>query len=343
MLNLEIERKNNIALLKTVMMVVIVLYHSMLFFGGTWFTTVVPVYEANYLYEIAKWMNTFHIQAFTMASGFLFYYLRVKRTEIGHLASIKKRAKRLLLPYLFTSLFWAAPMAIYFFKYSLWKLFNDFGLMIKPSQLWYLVMLFGVFVFFEFFGKKLKMNAKYFVAVFVATTVVGGILSKLNINIFQFAKIAQFILYFYLGGYIYENRKKISGKQALIMTVGGVLLYIVVACMNAFGPNWLSYVSSTVSPLVSVMEVGAIYYLCTWLVEKKKIKLKNKFYKLYEENSFGIYLFHQQIIYFTIIFLNGVVHPIVQVILSFVIASVISILMTIVLRKFKVTRLMFGL
>lgn len=336
-------RLNDIALLKTVMMAVIVLYHSMLFFGDTWFTAVEPVYEANYLYEIAKWMNTFHIQAFTMASGFLFYYLRARRAEVNHWAAIKKRAKRLLLPYLFTSILWVIPIVVYFFKYSAWEIFYKYGLMVSPSQLWYLVMLFGVFVFFEFFGKKLKMNAKYFVVVFIVTTVVGGILSKLNINVFQFAKIAQFVLYFYLGGYIYENRKKISGKQALAMTVGGGLLYGIVVCMSMFGPNWLGYVASAISPLVSVMEVGVIYYLCAWAVEKKKIKLNNKVYKLYEENSFGIYLFHQQIIYFTIIFLNGVVHPVIQVILSFTIASIISIAMTVVLRKFRVTRFMFGL
>ena len=70
------QKLDNIAFIKTVMMAAIVLYHSLLFFGGNWFTPMEPVAIVDSFYYIAKWMGTFHIQAFAMASGFLFYYLR---------------------------------------------------------------------------------------------------------------------------------------------------------------------------------------------------------------------------------------------------------------------------
>ena len=70
---------------------------------------------------------------------------------------------------------------------------------------------------------------------------------------------------------------------------------------------------------------------------------RTKLWKLLIENSFGIYLFHQQIIYLTIILLNGRVLPIVQVFLSFSIAIVVTSFMVIILRKFKITRLLFSL
>lgn len=70
---------------------------------------------------------------------------------------------------------------------------------------------------------------------------------------------------------------------------------------------------------------------------------RTKLWKLLIENSFGIYLFHQQIIYLTIILLNGRVIPIVQVFLSFSIAIVVTSFMVIILRKFKITRLLFSL
>lgn len=331
----------NIAFLKTIMMAVIVLYHSMLFFGGGWFTAVEPVYEANYLYQIARWMNTFHIQAFTMASGFLFYYLKTRRAETGHLAAIKKRAKRLLLPYICTSVLWVIPIAIYFFKYSAWDVFYKYGLMASPSQLWYLVMLFGVFIFFELFSKKIKMSRMSFAATFVLTTVCSAVLSKFDVNVFQLAKIAQYILYFYLGGYIYTNKDKITWKQAIIMAIGGISLYVFVTFSGLFDSGLFKAMAAFINPLISILEVGAIYYACTWFMKRRK-SIKNKLYKLYEENSFGIYLFHQQIIYFTIIMLNGVVHPLLQVVLSFLISSAVSIAITMLLKKTKVTRLMFG-
>lgn len=339
---MKTSRLDNIAFLKTAMMAVIVLYHSMLFFGGKWFTIETPVYEANYLYAVAAWMNTFHIQAFTMASGFLFYYLRSSRGDTNHALAIKKRAKRLLIPYLFTSLLWAVPVDLLLCGASMNDVLYKYGLMANPAQLWYLVMLFGVFAFFEFFGKRIKVNIKNFIIVYILTTVASMVLSKYHVNVFQLTKIAQYILYFYFGGYIYINKDKIKGKQALIMAISGIILYLITTfVMSKSGMSIVRLSSAFLEPLVSILEVGTIYYICTKITQKHKIK--NLFYRLYEDNSFGIYLFHQQIVYFAIVLLNGVVHPVVQVILSFFIVSAISIIMTVILKQSKPTKFMFGI
>lgn len=60
------------------------------------------------------------------------------------------------------------------------------------------------------------------------------------------------------------------------------------------------------------------------------------------QNSFGIYLFHQQLIYPCIMILNGKAHPVVQVIISLVIAICTAGAIFEILRKFKVTKIMFG-
>ena len=59
---------------KVLMMLAVVLYHSCMFFTGSWFDGATPVYEASYLSIFARWLNTFHVQTFAMASGFLFYW-----------------------------------------------------------------------------------------------------------------------------------------------------------------------------------------------------------------------------------------------------------------------------
>jgi len=64
---------------KVLMMLAVVLYHSCMFFTGSWFDGATPVYEASYLSIFDRWLNTFHVQTFAMASGFLFYCLRTEK------------------------------------------------------------------------------------------------------------------------------------------------------------------------------------------------------------------------------------------------------------------------
>ena len=55
-----------------------------------------------------------------------------------------------------------------------------------------------------------------------------------------------------------------------------------------------------------------------------------------------MYLFHQQIIYFTIMIFNGRVNPYINSLLNFVIAIVLSFGISYFMMKFKVTRFLIG-
>ena len=173
--------------------------------------------------------------------------------------------------------------------------------------------------------------------------VVGNALSAIDFNYFQSATTIKYILYFYLGGYIYKFGKNVSWKQTIIMIIGAAILYVAVVVLGDSSNTMIKYSTRFIEPVVSILEVSAIYFLCSKFVLRCDRMLKNKFYRLLEKNSFGIYLFHQQIIYFTIIWLNGLVHPVVQALLSFVIALFTSLLMSWLLKKWRVTRFMFGL
>lgn len=341
---LDNSKFENIAFIKTIMMICVVLCHSMAFFSGRWFDVCQPIYRADYLGWISDFTGTFHIQTFAMASGFLFYYLWKKKGRYNEpKKDIKKRAKRLLLPFMFTSVFWAIPIGFYFYHYPLNEIIEKFVLMTGPAQLWFLIMLFIVFVFFELIGKRIKLRFRNLLLIYIATTIVGGLLSIVGFKYFQLAVSAKYILFFYLGEYIYEYQKKISWKQVFVMLAMAAVMYALVVCFGKSENTIIKYGIEFVEPFISVLEVSVIYYLCSKLVQRCKGIVKNKFFRILEENSFGIYLFHQQIIYFTIIWFNGLVHPIVQALLSFVIATAISLLMSMVLKRWKVTRVMFGL
>lgn len=331
-----------IAFIKTIMMLIIVLYHSCLFFGGTWFNYVKPLFKADYLFTFAKWMNTFHIHAFTMASGFLFYYLKIEKNKyISIIDSIKKKVKRLIIPYVFTTLIWVLPITYYFFKYPFNIILHKYILCESPSQLWFLIMLFIVFCIFIIFYKKIRISTNNLIIVYIFSTLLSLLCGYFDINYFQINLVFKFILFFYIGGYLYMYRKKIKIKNILILII---ILGCLMCGLYIIKNEIIKKIINTYTlQLLSSIEVILIYFWGNYFANIKAVNLNCRIYKLLQENSFGIYLFHQQIVYFCIILLNGLVHPIIQVILSFVISLSISLLMSIILKKNKITKFMFGL
>lgn len=69
--------------LKGLMMLTVVLYHSCMFFTGGWFDAASPVYSFVYIVEFARYLNTFHVQTFTMALGFIFSACGKKKENTG--------------------------------------------------------------------------------------------------------------------------------------------------------------------------------------------------------------------------------------------------------------------
>lgn len=338
------KKLDNISLIKMIMMILVVFYHSMLFFGGKWFEYVKPVYHAKYLYNMAIYMNTFLVQSFTMASGYLFYYLRREKNRYTNPKNdIKKRAKRLLIPYVFTCIIWVIPIECFFNNYSIIDIVRKYILMISPSQLWFLIMLFILFLFFVLYGYKVKLSLRNLIITYVSTSIIGFGLSFFNIEFFQIAKSIRFVLFFYLGGFIYLNKDKINARQIIIAFVLSIVMYFTNRYLDSLSIKSIHYFIKLFDPIISALEVCTIYYVFTIIINNKIIKTNSILYKVLNENSFGIYLFHQQIIYFTIVLFNGLVHPIIQVLLSFIISLSISLLMSIILKNNKVTRFMFGL
>lgn len=162
---------------KVLMMLAVVLYHSCMFFTGSWFDGAKPVYEARYLSIFAQWLNTFHVQTFTMASGFLFYCLRIEKGKYIHFRKdILKRGKRLLLPYFFVMLTWVIPFYVYYSGFDLSKIVYKYVLGCAPSQLWFLPMLFLLFIIFYRVLDEKHVSTKGMIAV-VAVSMGGGIYS----------------------------------------------------------------------------------------------------------------------------------------------------------------------
>lgn len=178
------EELKNISFLKTVLMIIIVLYHSIIFWGGSWFTKN-PAQQIVALKWLSEWMNTFHIYGFTLASGYLYAYARHERGKYQSFkAFLQKKATRLLVPYFCVALLWVVPIQCYFIDYTVEELISKYLLATAPSQLWFLIMLFGVSLFFWLFSDVIYINNKLGLTIALIMYMLGSIGSVLLPNIF---------------------------------------------------------------------------------------------------------------------------------------------------------------
>lgn len=327
------------------MMLAVVLYHSCMFFTGSWFDSVTPIYEAKYLSGLARWLNTFHVQSFTMASGYLFYCLRTEKGKYNNFRKdIVKRGKRLLVPYFCVMITWAIPFDIYYGNFSFSKMMNNYILGCAPSQLWFLPMLFLLFVVFYRFLNEKHISTKGMIAVAVISLGGGHLFDRIGTNFFQISTAIKYAGYYYLGAYLYS--RTIENNWIMPITGFGSIAFFLLGKMIKENPTVsivVRLIGTALRYICPYMGVIFIYCIVKKITEKSNRHKKFKIWCKLKENSFGIYLFHQQIIYLTIIPLNGKVSPIVQVMISFVCAVGVSGLMTTILKRFKLTQKLYGL
>lgn len=83
------------------------------------------------------------------------------------------------------------------------------------------------------------------------------------------------------------------------------------------------------------------FFVLQGLAEKVDWR-NNKMFMFLSKQSMAIYLFHQQIIYFTISYFNGKINPFSNVLMNFLIAILLSSLIGKFLMRFKCTRVLVG-
>lgn len=336
-----VKKIDYISFIKTIMMLLVVFYHSCLFFEyNWWFTYTRPIYRTEYLCVLVNWLNSFHVHTFVMCSGFLFYYSKSINSSQVHKQNVVKRFNRLLLPYVFVGFLWVLPIKM-IFKYNMGKVITGLLLGTYSDQLWFLLMLFFVFLIFEFIYDKIKISNFNFLIILVVSSIIYYFLCRFNIQYFQLHSVFKFIPFFYLGGYLYYKRDTLSFSINKVNILLGFIYLILIFCFSL--NNIFPKLNCILFQFLSVMEVVIVYIVFVFILRKKKNIVNNKIYKILERNSFGIYLFHQQIIYFCIVIFNGVVPPVTQVILSFIISLLISLCISIILSKNKLAKKMFGL
>lgn len=65
--------------IKAILMLFVVFYHSMAMYGDGGWGPFQPAAEVHALAPIVAWLNSFHIYAFTLISGYIFYYIKYEK------------------------------------------------------------------------------------------------------------------------------------------------------------------------------------------------------------------------------------------------------------------------
>lgn len=163
--------------------------------------------------------------------------------------------------------------------------------------------------------------------------------------------------FFFLGILILIQQQKLAKKtegtvierSSMILVEKIPVILWVVLDLIIFYIDWLAGQGRIPMTGITVVTgfilhiVGALmaFFVLQKIAEKVRWK-KIKWFSKLARCSMPMYLFHQQIIYFTIAWFNGRINPYINAVLNFLIALIISFLISITLMSFKYTRLLLG-
>lgn len=244
------------------------------------------------------------------------------------------------------SIIWVIPISAYFFDWNVNYVLKKFLLAIDPSQLWFLWMLFGVFVIVWPLKKVLleKPVEGWLIAiVFYGIGIIGR---RILPNVFCIWTACQYVPFFLIG--IRIRAKEEKSKKLFIETVPfycwiifDIILFVGTMMIGRLNGLFWSLMVISFDFILHI--IGSVMAWTSLQVLANKVNWRDdKAFKKLSSYSMPIYLFHQQIIYLTITWLNGVVNPWINAGVNFIVAFIGSILISSLLMHWKYTRMLVG-
>lgn len=335
---------DNCFFVRTVMMILIVIYHSIVFWSANKWFVVMPSCQAEVLGALADYLNTFHVYTFVLVSGYVYYALRFEQGKYERtFPFLINKTKRLLVPYVFTSIIWVIPHNLIWYKPDTSKIINDFVLGLAPDQLWFLLMLFWVYLIAYPLSNFAKKYAALAIPLLISIYIVGVVLPFPNY--FQIKTALRCQIFFWIGFYIRELdllclfRGKKKWIRIGIISVSFVVLFF--AGRISYPKTAVYKILFIVIDIITRM-VGAITAFCLLQMIAGRVKQYIYIYiSGFSKYSMIIFLFHQQIIQCTLAFCKGIHIPLLISGICFAVALITSTLMAAVVYKVKPLRICF--
>ena len=330
----RINEIQNVNFARTILIVLVVLGHSFTSWCAIEPTLIFPV---PFMERFAAWLGTFHTMTLTAVSGFTYEYIIEKRGGYVFLNFLKKKIRRLFIPFIAISLVWVLPLTSFFVNIDSEYVISKFILGKSPAQLWFLLMLFDVFI--VFYPLRLLLDkTKLVYIVFPFLYYVGDAYGDVSSDYYQFFTALKYLSYFALGHFVFKCRERLfaSGivnlSKPLILCLLGiihVLVYIL----------YIQDIPRTKTLLMLYLNFGGCVSAMAILFYIGDKISKNKLMTLLNDNSFAVYLFHQQIIYYAFFFLNGLVCPMLHAFINFAVSFGLSLALSVLIRRSKFVRI----
>lgn len=346
MVNYKSKELETMKVIKDILMGLVVLYHSMLCSAGGDWGPEEAYNTSRALYYISGYLNRIHIYAFTFVSGYIFSYLFFETDRYSDFCIvIRKKIKRLVIPYISTMVLWVVPFYCFFWKPEAKILIKKFVLGTSPSQLWFLLMLFWQFVFFQALSSKIFEKKKTTIVwgIVFALCIYGGmILGRVGFpNFYQILTAMQYSLFFYFGMLFrrMNSARCVNGAVFLGGGITSILLFAFIQYLYVTQSS-IRVIGNLLYPVVSLTGVFSFIVGILLMNDRFSISTMN----LNFDAGMTVYLFHQQLIYTSICLFNKPwMLPVTFTAINFLIGLLGGICIHNMLKKSKLMRDLFGL
>ena len=151
----------------------------------------------------------------------------------------------------------------------------------------------------------------------------------------------RYVPFFWLGFKLRQTEGQIVFRMPWWLWIAlDLLLFVAMQIVGSFDTTFFKMLHMGLCFLLNV--TGAIMAFVVIQKLAGHIRTEGKLFCLLSSRSMGIYLFHQQVIYFVIVGLDGYLWPSMTALACFLISITVSVWITGVLMKFRVTRCLIG-
>lgn len=318
---------------KTIAVLLVIIAHCTVMY--TSYGAFDPLNDSPVLAVFTDYIYSFHMPLFVFLSGAIYSYGVDHGKYSEFFPFLFNKAKRLLVPYFVFGFFYVAPTMCLlglteqtFFEYC----YSGILLSQNSRHLWYLPALFWIFLLVMPAKPLFVKSTKIRIALLLCSHLLFYIASYVP-GKFQLYACCQYLFYFLLGvsfHYEYVHFYNLAQKYRYLYFPLPLVLFV----QFRFNPNLYTHL------FYRLIGITMILGLALYITQRKPHLLKNPYYLLIQNHSFGIYLFHPMIIYVLYFFLGK--YDIPPFILSFgifIATSILSILATKLLRRFHLEKL----
>ena len=304
----------------------VVVGHSIILYSSSW-GIYQPVQSSVLLDYIKRVINLYQMPLFFSLSGYLF---AASGSEISFLRFIKKKALRILIPFLTVGLFWMIPVKFLagYPAYSSASYCGAVRMFLDGSDvghLWYLPTLFCFFLI-SYLLCRLFQNR---ISTWVIASILGLLASLLIGRIYGSNLLYRYLIYFTqffwsfpFGALIFKLKHWKAGNPESQRIPLWAKVAVVVTCLVSIYAAL--FLSEKLSLLSSLLILSTIYIV---IPERKGLV-----FCALSKNSFGLYLFHSPLTYVTYSFALSY-FPAAVFAINLLVWGTVAWLVTVCLRK----------